>query len=141
MKITPALLSMIVFLFSQAAMASDSSIDEGKHLYNNLCDSCHGATGGMDMSKRKAPPVAGVRLHYIGKHPEKAAFVKAITDWLAHQDASQSLMPGAIKKFNIMPPVVVGKEDAEKIALYIYQGELAVLPGFAAHAEKMHGKK
>ena len=93
------------------------------------------------MSKRLAPPVAGVRFHYIGKHPEKAAFIEAITGWLAHQDASQSLMPGAIKKFNIMPPVAVGKEDAEKIALYIYQGELEVLQGFAAHVEKMHGKK
>ena len=141
MKITPALLSLIVFLFSQPAMAVDADLDEGKRLYNNFCAACHGATGGMDMSKRLAPPIAGVRFHYISAYPEKAAFIESISGWLANQNASESLMPGAIRKFKIMPPVPVSKEDAGKIALYIYQGELDVLPGFAAHFEKMHGKK
>lgn len=141
MKYTQSFLTIVVLFSSQAIMASETNLEQGKQLYKTYCSACHGATGGMDMSKRLAPPIAGVRYHYIGVHPEKAPFVTAITDWLTNQDASRSLMPGAIRKFKLMPPVSVSKEDAEKIALYIYEGKLAKLPGFDAHVEKMHGKK
>ena len=141
MKSTLSFLALSTFLFSSQVIASESTIDEGKQLYKTKCSACHGATGGMDMNKRLAPPIAGVRLHYIGVHADKASFLAAITGWLDQPDASKSLMRGAIKKFKIMPELTVAKEDAVKIATYIYEGELDKLAGFDEHVEKMHGKK
>ena len=93
------------------------------------------------MSKRVAPPIAAVRYHYINIHPDKAPFVTAVTSWLEKQDASKSLMRGAIRRFNIMPPIPVSKDDAQKIANYIYAGDLEKPDGFDKHVEERHGKR
>ena len=140
MKLTRSLLTLTFFLISPMAIASNTTIDEGKKLYKTYCSACHGATGGMDMNKRLAPPIAAVKLHYIGTHPDKASFVTAVTDWLANQDASKTLMRGAIRKFNIMPAITVSKGEAEKIATYIFEGKLDKPEGFEEHVQQMHGK-
>jgi len=140
MKITSPFLLLALFLLPQAALASDANKD-GEKLYKKLCSSCHGATGGMDMNKRLAPPVAAIRLHYMPYHPVKASFVTAVADWIEKQDADKSLMLGAIRKFKIMPPIPIVREDAEKIASYIYDGDIEILDGFKEHVAHMHGKK
>ena len=141
MKLTKILSAIALALLSYNAFASDVAHEEGEKLYKAQCASCHGATGGMDMNKRLAPPIAGVRMHYISAHPDKDAFVTAISGWLASQDETKSLMPGAIRKFKLMPPLEIALEDAEKIAAYIYAGKLEKLEGFDKHVEQMHGKK
>jgi Spy/CpxP family protein refolding chaperone len=95
----------------------------------------------MDMSKRIAPPIAAVRLHYIDKHPDQAAFVQAVSGWMEKQDVNKSLMKGAIKKFNIMPPMTLPKKDVEKIAAYMYSGNIEKPAGFEEHVKEQHGKK
>ncbi len=95
----------------------------------------------MDLNKRVAPPIAAVRLHYIGNYPDKASFVKAVANWVEHPDASKSMMRGAIRRFNIMPPISVAREDAEKIAAYIYQGDIEKPAGFDKHVEEVHGRQ
>ncbi len=125
---------------STQAVLANSQIKQGEHLYQTYCASCHGLSGGMDMKQRVAPPIAGVRLHYINIHPDKASFVAAVTDWLEQQDDNKSLMRGAIRRFNIMPPISLSKEDAQKIAHYIYTGDLEKPEGFDKHVEEMHGK-
>jgi cytochrome c len=132
---------MAVILLSQAVLASDGDIGgEGQQLYKTYCSACHGISGGMDMKRRTAPPIIAVRMHYIGSYPDKMSFVMAIADWVEKQDENKSLMRGAIRKFNIMPPVSVGREDAEKIAAYIYDGDIEKPAGFDKHFEEMHGK-
>lgn len=127
-------------LLSQASFASDDKHDAGEKLFKANCAVCHGVAGGMDMSKRIAPPIAAVRLHYIDSYPDEASFVQAVTSWVAKQDESKSLMRGAIQKFKIMPPLVVAKEDAEKIAAYIYSGDIEKPVGFEQHVAEEHGK-
>ena len=129
-------------LFSPFALANESDVvKEGEQLYKKHCSACHGSTGGMDMSKRLAPPVIAVRMHYIGSYPDKDSFVMAVADWLEKQDESKSLMRGAIRRFNLMPPVYVSRQNAVKIASYIYEGELEKPAGFDEHVQKMHGKR
>ena len=129
-------------LLSPFALANESDVvKEGEQLYKTHCSACHGSTGGMDMSKRLAPPVIAVRMHYIGSYPDKDSFVMAVADWLEKQDESKSLMRGAIRRFNLMPPVYVSRQNAEKIASYIYEGELEKPAGFEEHVQKMHGKR
>jgi len=141
MNIAQPILIATTLLFSQASFASDDKHEAGEKLYKTNCESCHGATGGMDMSKRLAPPIAAVRLHYINSHTDEASFVEAVSSWVEKQDVSKSLMPGAIKKFKVMPPLaLVPKEDAMKIAAYIYAGDIEKLEGFEKHVEDEHGK-
>ncbi len=139
MKIKPSLLISAFFLLAQAVQAN-SDVIQGKQLYKTYCSACHGNTGGMDMSKRVAPPIIAVRMHYIGPHPDKASFVTAIANWVEKPNDSKSLMFGAVRRFNIMPPVSIARQDAKKIAAYIYQGDMEKPAGFDKHFEEMHGK-
>jgi len=142
MKMIKPLLIVTSLFLSQASFASDDKHEAGEKLFKTYCMACHGASvGGMDMSKRIAPPIAAVRLHYIDTYPDEASFVQAVTAWTEKQDASKSLMRGAINKFKIMPPIVVPKEDAAKIAAYIYSGDIEKPEGFEKHVEEEHGKQ
>ena len=140
MKLTKIFTTLIFILASQVAQAGND-VKQGGKLYKTYCSACHGASGGMDMSKRVAPPIIAVRMHYIAPYPDKASFIAAVTSWVEKQDASKTLMRGAIRKFNIMPPVQVSREDAQKIAAYIYEGNVDKPGGFDEHYEQMHGKQ
>jgi len=125
-------------LLSKSVFA-ESDIIQGEQLYKTYCSSCHGLGGGMDMRQRVAPPIAAVRYHYIGVYPDKTSFVTAITNWVEKQDENKSLMRGAIRRFNIMPPISINKQDAQKIASYIFTGDIEKPSGFDKHVEEMHG--
>lgn len=128
-----------ILLFSQVSGAGENI--EGKQLYIKHCNSCHGVEHGMDMSKRSAPPVFAVKMHYIGTYADKDSFVMAIADWLETRDADNSMMLGAVRRFGVMPEVKVTRDEAEKIAAFIYEGELESPAGFQQHYEEMHGKQ
>lgn len=131
---------LITTLLITSSFATESKYEAGEKLFNSACAACHGITGGMDMNKRIAPPIAGVRKHYLDIYPDEASFVKAISSWVEKQDESKSLMRGAIRKFKIMPPIVIPKEDVEKIAAYIYSGNIQKPEGLDQHMNEMHGK-
>jgi len=114
---------------------------EGEKLYKTFCVACHGVQNGMDMSKRLAPPGVAVRMHYKTVHKDEASFVKAVTEWLDAPDESKTLMRGAIRRFNIMPKIPLSKEDAIKVATYLYRGELESPEGFDDHIKEMYGKQ
>ena len=135
-NIQTIIFSAIFVLISQTAIAGNN--DEGQQLFSLYCDACHGMSGGMDMRKRTAPPIAAVRMHYIGRHPDKASFVNAVSSWLEKQDPAKSLMRGAIRHFKLMPPIAVNRQDAIKIANYIYEGNLQVPPGMVEHVQSQH---
>ncbi len=139
MKIKQSFLILAFILLPQVVQANNDVI-QGKQLYKTYCSACHGVTGGMNMNQRVAPPIIAVRMHYIGPHPDKTSFVTAVANWVEKQDESKSLMFGAVRRFNIMPPVSVAREDAEKIAAYIYDGDIDKPAGFDKHFEEMHGK-
>lgn len=92
------------------------------------------------MSKRTAPPIAAVRLHYIGTYSDEFTFVNAVADWVENPDKSKTMMRGAIRRFNLMPKIKIDRSDVEKIATYIYEGNIDSPAGFKEHAERMHGK-
>ncbi|MDH5600121.1 MAG: cytochrome c [Gammaproteobacteria bacterium] len=131
----------ILSLLSISNVSASSENIKGQQLYIKHCDSCHGVKHGMDMSKRVAPPVFAVKMHYIGTYADKDSFVMAIADWLETRDANNSMMRGAVRRFGVMPEVKVSRDEAEKIAAYIYQGKLESPEGFQQHFEQMHGKQ
>jgi Spy/CpxP family protein refolding chaperone len=141
MKIRTLFLIASALFLSQITLADNTTEASGKTLFQSYCAACHGANvGGMDMSKRIAPPIVAVRMHYIDSYPDQTSFVAAISDWTEHPDTSKSLMRGAIKRFKIMPPIVAPKEDILKIATYIYAGDIEKPEGFEKHVKEEHGK-
>ncbi len=139
MKIVKILSTATLLLISQISFAEDAKT--GEALYKQSCAVCHGSTGGMDMAKRIAPPIAAVRMHYISTYSDKDSFVQAVSGWVEKPDESKSMMRGAIRRFKIMPPMSIPKADAEKIAAYIYEGDIDKPEGFEDHVKEMHGKK
>lgn len=139
MKIFSLLTILTGMLLTQITYADDHK--SGQQLYKANCTSCHGTSGGMNMNKRVAPPIIAVRMHYIGTYSDEDSFVMAIADWVENQDEDNSLMRGAIRRFNIMPPISISRKDAEKIAAYIYAGDIEKPEGFQKHFEERHGKK
>ena len=136
MNLATLITASTFILLSQTTLASD--VEEGKQLFKAHCDVCHGMAGGMNMKQRLAPPIAAVRMHYIRHYPDQASFVNAVTGWVEHQDPNKSMMRGAIRRFNIMPPIPVKKEDSIKIANYIYAGKLEMPRGMADHVRQQH---
>ena len=132
-----ATISLTIFL-SQNIIADEAT---GEQLYKTSCDVCHGTAGGMEMSKRIAPPMMAVKMHYKQKLSDRASFVAAIVDWLAEPDANKTKMRGAIKNFGIMPLIPVIPEDAKKIAEYVYDNEMSKPDGFDQHEAEMKAQK
>jgi len=139
MKIISFMSILSLLLFSHMSTASENK--HGKQLYLKHCNSCHGVEHGMDMSKRVAPPVFAVKRHYIGTYADKDSFVMAIADWLETRDVDNSMMRGAVRRFGVMPEVKVSRNEAEKIAEFIFEGDLKSPVGFQQHYEEMHGKQ
>lgn len=138
MKLASLLLTASLVLTSQIAFANEYS--KAKELFKTHCASCHGVAGGMDMSKRVAPPIIGVKMHYIKTYSDKDSFIAAIADWVEKPDKDNSLMRGAINRFNIMPAISINRKGLEAIASYIYDGNIEKPSGFQKHFEKQHGK-
>lgn len=134
------LITATLFL-SHSTFASDNKHEAGEKLYQTNCAVCHGSTGGMDLSKRIAPPIAAVRMHYLENYSDESSFVEAVSNWVEKQDESKSLMRGAINRFKIMPPIAVSKEDAKSIAAYIFSGNIEKPEGFEEHVKEEHAKE
>ncbi|MCK4866277.1 MAG: cytochrome c [Gammaproteobacteria bacterium] len=130
---------IVGMLLTQVTYANDHKV--GQQLFQASCASCHGTAGGMDMNKRVAPPIVAVRMHYISTYADKDSFVMAVADWVENRDADNSMMRGAIRRFGLMPAVKVTRNEAEKIAAYIYDGDIEKPEGFQQHFEERHGKK
>ncbi len=127
-------------LVSQSSFASEDELKTGEQLYKTNCAVCHGGSGDYKSTKRVAPPIAAVRMHYINTYSDKDSFIQAITEWVEKPEESNTLMKGAIRKFNIMPQLAVPTEDSEKIAAYIFEGNIEKPKGFEAHIKEKHGK-
>jgi hypothetical protein len=139
MKMVKIISAVSLLVVTQANFAEENKA--GAELYKQNCSVCHGSTGGMDMQKRIAPPIAAVRMHYISTYSDKDSFVQAVSGWVEKQDESKSMMRGAIRRFKIMPPISIAKTDAEKIAAYIYDGDIDKPEGFEDHVKEEHGNQ
>ncbi len=106
--------------FSQTA-ESDPLYARGKEKFEQICFACHKYERGPEMI---APPAFAIQMHYgnqFGK--DETAFRQAVAAWAKAPDKSKTLMPGAIRKFNLMPPLPLTDEDLDAIAAYLYRAD------------------
>jgi len=109
---------------------------KGYQLLKTYCYVCHNPYV-ESKDKMLAPPMMMVKNHYKPNYPVKADFINAIVKWVHHPSEEDVLMPGAVRKFKIMPPLAYPENDLRAIAEYIFDNELEK----PMMMQQMHGNK
>ena len=129
-----AVLFFLTLLPLAVAHADDSAVGRGK--FKSVCMSCHQFSRGPQML---APPAFAVKNHYLRVYPEKEDFVRSIKEWVPAPDIKKSLMPGAVRRFNLMPPLALPEEDLEAIATFLYEANMQEPDWYEEHYRQEHG--
>jgi cytochrome c553 len=123
----------------QAASDTEAQTHPGKTLMETNCYVCHSPTASHD--NRIGPPMIAVKKHYINDSTTKDAFIKAMQAWVKNPNEADAKMPGAIRRFGLMPKAYYPEETIEKIADYIYENDIDQPEWFESHYNEMRGKK
>lgn len=111
----------------------------GKKLMENYCNVCHNPkTAEKDII---APPMIAVKMHYISEETTKEEFVGTMLDWAKEPSVAKSKMPGAVKKFGLMPYQFYPEQTIRHIADYIFENDIEEPVWFDNHYKKMHGDR
>ncbi len=140
------IIALIISIVScNQKQASNSSTPEelatGFQLLEANCFTCHSPRGGMDV--RVAPPMIAIKKHYINENTSKEEFTNALIAFVTHPSKEISKMPGARKKFGLMPQMDFSEEQLTQIAAYLYETEIEAPDWFEEHYQqerKKHGK-
>jgi hypothetical protein len=111
---------------------------EAQQLMATHCYLCH-SPNAPELEGRIAPPMVGIKGHYLQAYPERADFIKGMVDFVNHPTLDKTLMPGAVKRFGVMPYQDYPKGVAEKIAAYLYDYQIEEPDWFASHWESNQG--
>lgn len=111
----------------------------GKRLMENNCYVCHNPKASEEAMV--APPMVAVKMHYLSGDISKETFVQRFVDFLKEPSEANSKMPGAIKRFGLMPYQFYPEETVRQIADYVYDYEIEEPEWFAAHYAQMHGDR
>jgi hypothetical protein len=88
-----------------------------------------------------APPLAGVKGHYLEAYPEKEAFVEAMTTFILNPTAEDALMKGPVRRFGVMPKTTLTADQVKAIVNYIYEQDIPKPDWYDAHHQERHGNK
>lgn len=105
----------------EVAETQEISNLDGKELMENNCYSCHNTQGTDNML---APPMQRVKDHYWDAETTKEEFVSAIVEWCENPIEENSVMPGARRKFGLMPKQEFNKKEVEAIAEYLFENDI-----------------
>ncbi|MCB0841256.1 MAG: DUF3365 domain-containing protein [Bacteroidetes bacterium] len=119
---------------SDKAVYSEADLSMGFNLVETNCFACHNLN--PDMTTRVAPPMAMVKTHYIEKNTTQEQFINDLTHFMKNPNEKDTKMPGAIKKYGIMPKMMFSDEQLRAIAVYIYQTDIEKPEWFAEHYEE-----
>jgi len=111
----------------------------GKKLMENNCYVCHNPK--TSEGNMIAPPFVAVKMHYISEDTSKEEFVKMIVEWSKNPSEEKSKMPGAVKKFGLMPYQFFPEETIRQIADYMFDNEIEQPVWYKDHYNKMHGDR
>ena len=114
----------------------DDAIQKGVELMPTYCLTCHGV-GELKMDEMLAPPLWGVRAHYLSEYTEPQAFVVAMTEFLVDPHFDRSLMPIEVERYGVKAPVSLGEEEISSVVWAIYAGEVE-RPPWSRDYRKLH---
>lgn len=136
MKIWSSLLLILVSSQSGVVLANGSTAEGGKLFVKN-CGACHAQSDSAD--NRIAPPIVAVKDHYLSTHADKQEFVSALVNWVTNPSNDRALMPGAIRRFGLMPALALSTEDLTAIAEFVYDEDIDKPDWYKKHYEAEHG--
>lgn len=119
------------------AEATESNSVDGKAVYEANCIACHVSEGMPTI----APPIFAVKNHVTAEYPEREDFVKRVAEWVKAPNADDVLMPGAVRKFGLMPALPhLSDEDATAVAEFLFDSDMELPDWYAKHYEEEHGE-
>ena len=102
---------------------------KGYALMKQKCFICHfEKPDPAKMGQMIAPPMMRVHEHYKPSYPNKENFVKAVMSYVNHPLQGKTLMPGSVKKFNLMPKIVYDQTELRSIVETLYSLDLGSMP-------------
>ncbi len=107
---------------AEQKIVSASVSTKGYNLMKQKCFICHFPK--PEPSKRNkmiAPPMMRVQQHYKPSFPAKKDFVNAILNWVKNPTEKETLMPGAVRKFKIMPHLGYKDDEIKLIAEALFE--------------------
>jgi len=113
----------------EAVQTTKTNLSDGYNLMKQNCFVCHMEK--PDPSKRGqmiAPPMLRVQEHYKPSYPNKKEFVNAIITWVKNPSEDKVMMPGAVRKFNLMPKIEIKDADLKLIAETLYDIDFGNMP-------------
>ena len=110
----------------------------GFEVLNSNCFTCHSPNAGKD--ERIAPPMKGIKMHYLTEGISKEEFIQNIVAFVANPSAENAKMPGAVEKFGVMPKMGFSDEQMTAAAEYIYSQALESPNWFQKHYETERAK-
>lgn len=120
------------------AEMSPLELAEGFQLTENNCFACHSPDASIE--NRVAPPMVAIKKHYIDSLTSQAQFTQDLITFLNKPSEEISKMPGAVKRFGVMPKMNFNEEQITKMAAYIYNSELEKPDWFEAHYQEERRK-
>lgn len=122
---------------SETSTPETTKVSHGKEVYEKYCIACHVSEGKPTI----APPIFAVKNHVMDKYPERADFVKRVSEWVKAPNADDVIMRGAVGKFGVMPAMpYVSDEDAQAVAEFLFDSNMALPDWYAEHYKEEHGE-
>ncbi|MCX7550344.1 c-type heme family protein [Xanthomarina sp. F2636L] len=119
---------------------TDKTLQEvhpGKKLMENNCYVCHSPTASME--DRIGPPMVAIKKHYIIENTSKEEFIADMLNWIKNPNEDDAKMPGAVKKFGVMPNTPYPEETIKQIADYMFDYEIEQPEWFEDHFNEERG--
>lgn len=124
------------------ARSSSWDISSGSRSMQSLCLACHLAQENHNLQEKGlAPPMWGVRNHYLKTYPSRDAFIEAVSNHVRSPSERKSLMKNAIKRFGLMPPLLLQDKKIGNIAAAIFEGEGVTKPMWWESHMREHRKE
>ncbi len=102
---------------------------ESYDLMKQKCFVCHMEKPSFEKkASMLAPPMIKIKEHYIPTFQNKSDFVDALVDFVTDPKKEKIMMPGAVRRFKIMPNLGLNKEDVAIIAAAIYDTDFEAMP-------------
>lgn len=115
----------------------EATAHPGKKLMETYCYACHNPTTSED--SRIAPPMIAIKKHYISENTAKETFTNDMLVWMKKPSEDISKMPGAVKRFGVMPVMVFPDHVIKQIAEYMYDYNIDQPEWFEEHYKQRQG--
>jgi mono/diheme cytochrome c family protein len=115
----------------------------GEAQYRQYCRACHRmelpAGARPDPGSMPAPPAFAVADHYARAFEDPRARMDAIMSFVKRPSEDKALMPGAVRRFGLMPPMPLPDGTLRALAAYLTFADLDKPAWYDEHFREEHG--